>query len=477
MTRTSTLRFLFVPAMAIAFAALATAQGPGARDPRPTGLLVREPEAVDGYTLIAPLKSDTVYLVDMNGEPVHQWKTERAPGSEYFLDDGSLLRCEREPGVPRFRGGGQGGRLRRYAWDGTLLWDWTFADDLALQHHDIELTPEGTILFIAWEHKDRDAAIAAGRDPRFIPNAGAWPDFVVEIEPLPPNDARIVWEWHFWDHLVQDWDEEQDEFDDVMWRPERLDINAGLGREAMSRAEFMRLVNLGYLDPDADQDNLSADWLHCNSIDYDPELDLIVLSSPNLSEIFVIDHSTTTAEAAGSSGGNFGMGGDILYRWGNPFNYRRADRDGQTLFRQHDARFERGPEGQLRLTIFDNGAGRPGGSHSAVVEIEPPLVDGEFVIGEEEPFEPEAPVWDYRDPSAFYSSFISGAQRLPGGNTLVIEGDEGRVFEVTRDKKIVWEFWHDFPAADVEGPPAPPVALFRATRIPADHPGLTGKGL
>jgi len=69
-------------------------------------------------------------------------------------------------------------------------------------------------------------------------------------------------------------------------------------------------------------------------------------------------------------------------------------------------------------------------------------------------------VWSYTAPN-FYSFNISGAQRLPNGNTLITEGTQGRVFEVTPDKAIVWEYV----APPGEGPRAQN-ALYRAYRIP-----------
>ena len=64
-----------------------------------------------------------------------------------------------------------------------------------------------------------------------------------------------------------------------------------------------------------------TDWLHLNSVNYNAELDQIVVSVHNTGEIWVIDHSTSMAEAAGHTGGNSGRGGDILFRWGNPQAY------------------------------------------------------------------------------------------------------------------------------------------------------------
>ena len=58
--------------------------------------------------------------------------------------------------------------------------------------------------------------------------------------------------------------------------------------------------------------------MHCNGLDYNSALDQIALSCRGMNEVYIIDHSTTTEEAVGHTGGNAGKGGDILYRWGNP---------------------------------------------------------------------------------------------------------------------------------------------------------------
>ena len=49
----------------------------------------------------------------------------------------------------------------------------------------------------------------------------------MEIEPVPPDDARIVWEWHLWDHLVQDVDPEKPGYGSIADHPELMDINFG----------------------------------------------------------------------------------------------------------------------------------------------------------------------------------------------------------------------------------------------------------
>lgn len=137
------------------------------------------------------------------------------------------------------------------------------------------------------------------------------PDYVIEVEPTPPVGGNIVWEWHVWDHLIQEHDASKDNYGDPAAHPELVDVNGSGGKVA-------------------------AFWNHMNSIHYNPELDQIMMSVRGNSELWVIDHSTTTEEAAGHSGGRYGKGGDLLYRWGNPSTYGAGDRNDQQLFQRHD---------------------------------------------------------------------------------------------------------------------------------------------
>jgi hypothetical protein len=133
--------------------------------------------------LYAPLLR-TTYLIDNDGRVVHKWESTYGPsGSVYLLENGNLLRGAKEPGAPVFKGGGAGGRIQEFSWDGELLWDWTYATENHLLHHDIERLPNGNILAIAWEAKSAKDANQAGRRVELTPEAGLWPDHVIEIEP------------------------------------------------------------------------------------------------------------------------------------------------------------------------------------------------------------------------------------------------------------------------------------------------------
>lgn len=455
----------------------------------PRGLRSNTNEAEPGYVLYTPLLSDTTYLIDAKGVVVHTWKSDYAPsGTAYLLENGNLLRGARLPKVERFQGGGQGGRIQEFSWDGKILWEWTYATTNHLLHHDIERLPNGNILATAWEAKSAKEAIRAGRRPDLTPQVGIWPDHIIEIEPRRPNEARIVWEWHMWDHLIQNHDAEKAGYGVPSEHPELIDINGDREAPKHDPAELPRLKALGYVPTGAMQSDVGCDLSHTNAVHYNAELDQIALSTPKFNEIWIIDHSTTTEQAAGHSGGRWKKGGDLLYRWGNPRVYSRGGKEQQTLFEQHDIRWiEKGLPGAGHLLVFNNNAKGPNGPHSAVLELVPPtLNDGSYVVPDQGPFGPAEPIWKYEAPDkkSFHSGFISGAQRLSGGNTLICSGADGRIFEVTREGKIVWEYWDPYSgqvqAAD-GGQPHPVgkdiYAVFRATKIPPQHPALAGRDL
>jgi hypothetical protein len=462
----------------------------------PRGLVGKKAGVTPGYVLFNPLLSDTAYLVDNDGAVVHAWKAATSPGgSMYLLPNGNLLRAGRDPKQLGFRAGGTGGILEELDWEGNVVWEWRLSEAERVLHHDIEPLPNGNVLAIAWEVKSPEEARRAGRRADLVPEQGLWPDYVLEIEPVRPRGAKIVWEWHVWDHLVQNHDPAAPNHGDPAARPERLDVNAGADAPKLSAEELAQLQALGYVPADAKPGDLASDFLHTNAVAYNPRLDQIALSVPSLSEVWVVDHGTTTEEARGSTGGRAGRGGDFLYRWGNPASYGRGGgADGaRRLFAQHDVRWvPDGWEGAGNLTVFDNGRDRPEGPWSAVVEWTPPVdAAGRYPLPDgsagREPWGPKALAWQFvaTPPSRLFSPFISGAHRLANGNTLICAGTGGEVFEVTRGGEIVFEYRNPFSGAvrnedgsmPQPGLDANPYALFRATRIPADHPALAGRKL
>ncbi len=480
---------LWICVWTVAFWGLAS----GAEDT--TGLLEHTSGASPGYNLFSPLDGAGSYLMDNEGRVVHTWESPYRSNISYLLDNGNLMRTTTfgNGGNGHFFGGGAGHGIEELTWDGERVWEFTYSSEDYLMHHDIEPMPNGNVLAIAWERRTVEEALAAGREPDQLGDDGLWPLHIIEVAPTRPKGGDIVWEWHAWDHLIQDFDPEKANYGDVAAHPERIEINPpGLWMDRISDEELAELESLGYLggDPNARkksrrQRNRSADWLHTNAIAYNAELDQIAVSALGNNEIWIIDHSTTTEEAKGSTGGRYGKGGDLLYRWGNPAAYRAGGDLEQTLFAQHDIQWVPASyPGGGNLLAFNNGRGRPEGAYSTVVEwTAPQTAPGHYTVKPGTPFAPAAPDWEYKapEPKDFYSMFISGAQRQPNGTTLICSGAQGMFFEVTPAGDIVWKY-----VSPVKGPEGsshsnpnakPTNAVFRMHRYGTDHPAFQGKTL
>jgi len=427
------------------------------------GLFLNDSLSYNGYTLFAPASSRTTYLIDNCGYVINTWESAYRPGEvAYLLENGNLLRaCQL--GSNTFFGGGIGGRLEIHDWDNNLLWAYNYNSELYHQHHDLEYLPSGNILLIAWEYRTEAEAIDAGRNPSTV-NIRLWPTQIIELQPVGADSANIVWEWHLWDHLIQDYDSLKENYGVVADHPELIDIN------------YNSSIGGGPAG--------NADWVHANSVDYNPELDQIIINSRYFSEFWIIDHSTTTEEAAGHTAGNSGKGGDILYRWGNPRIYDRGENGDRTLFSQHDAHWiTEGLPDAGKIMIYNNGTGRPDGNYSSVDIIEPPVdATGNYQLNPGEAYGPNNLYWTYKadPPNSFYSSFISGAQRLPNGNTLVCEGSKGRFFEVDMNGELHWEYLSPIVFGDpaTQGQPiSGQNSVFRTYRYALDYPAFEGRDL
>jgi hypothetical protein len=399
-----------------------------------------------GITVFQPSTSTTAYAIDLNGDVVHTWPGTARPGNGVLLaPNGDLLRSK------KFDGGfvGQlsqrgGGAFERVSWDGEVLWDFEYSGPTFHAHHDIAHLPNGNILMIAWEAVGGDAAQDVGRNPANVGNAFVSEE-IIEVEPDGLGGASVVWRWRAFDHLVQNFDPSLPNFGQPTDNPGRLDINFPAG-------------NAGQL----------GDWLHFNGIDYNADLDQIVISVRTHSEIWIIDHSTTTQEAAGSTGGASGRGGDLLYRWGNPAAYGRGNGTNRTLYSQHDPTWiKEGLPGAGNMLIFNNGVLRPGGNFSSADEIILPLnANGTYDLAPNESYAPATATWvgTHPDPMTFYSGTTSGCQRLPNGNTLMVEGETGRFIEIDSASSLVWSWQSPFPAQGTK-------RTFKGRRHPG---GVTG---
>ena len=401
----------------------------------------------------------------MEGRVVNTWKSDCQPGlSAYLLENGHLLRTGQVRNPPFF-GGGAGGRVQEFTWDGKLVWDYTYVNATQLPNHDVCKLPNGNVLMNVWEKKNAKDAVAAGRRPETVGQGDMLSAALLEVQPTGEKTGKIVWEWHAWDHLIQEFDNKQANHGDVAAHPERIDLNFGEATIAAMVAkpeELEKLRSIGYVGaPGRKPQAAQPDWLHVNSVAYNPDLDQIMLSAFEFSEIWIIDHATTTAEAAGHEGGKYGKGGDLLYRWGNPRAYRAGTVKDQKLFGQHNAHWiPKGLPGEGRVLLFNNGMKRIGGAYSTVDEIVPPVDDkGRYEYTSDKAFGPEKAAWSYSAPKRidFYAPFISGAQRLANGDTLICSGTNGTVFEVTPKDEIVWKYVNpEKGGSPFAGPPGGP---------------------
>ena len=407
----------------------------------PLGLLTSEPDALQGYTLIAPQMAKKTYLVDMKGNVVQEWD------SEYLcffamLDPktGNLLRHSVSPTpLPAF--GGQSGLIEEFDWTGKLVWQFNTVSEGATEfsHHTFSVMPNGNILALIWKQHSLDDAVAKGLDPN-APGRMLMPDglniagkkvqgiFVDVVREIERGTGKTVWEWDVWDHLGTG--------------PDQIDIN-----------KFVRLPGR--------PEWAGPDWTHFNGVSYNPETNEVCMSSRNLDEIYIID---------------YGKNDGVKMRWGNPANYgkgaapsRYSDDGDQELFGPHGCVWT--PEGTI--SIFDNGNNRPSGNYSRYVEI---TREGKIV----REWKPSMMgVFDYN----FYTSLQGGAQKLANGNLLLTGTQNGNIIEVTPDNRIVWEFINPMGTNDKiytstsnQGF-AQQMRLHKAWRYTADDQELKGKDL
>jgi hypothetical protein len=374
---------------------------------------------------------------------VYSWKSDYIQGlSTYLLEDGTLLRLDKFGSDNFFNAGGKAGRVEKFDNQSNLLWEFDYANNEHCSHHDIEPLPNGNILLIAWELKTRDEAISEGRDPNRLKSSTIWPDHIIEVEPTGSSGGNIVWEWHVWDHLIQDYDPTKENYGVVKDHPELIDFNFG---------------------------NTDSDWNHINAVDYNEEFDQILLSVHNFNEVWVIDHSTTTEEAAGHSGGNSEKGGDLLYRWGNPRAYDVGDSSDQQFFGQHGANWiSKGCPGEGNIIVFNNGGQNR--RYSSVDEIVPPVDNNgnyEYLSGDA--YGPNNPIWIFttENPNDMYSQTLSSVQRLPNGNTLICSANQGLLLEVTQGKEVIWEYKYNNIIPDHNSN-----TIGRALRYPLNYSGI-----
>ncbi len=427
------------------------------------GLLsYQKDKSFGGYNLLYPHNQPNVYLLNACGEIVHVWPDSsvwRPGNTAYLTPDGKLIKTKRSKNVsgnPIWFGGG-GAIVEIRDWNNKLEWRFERNDTLERLHHDIRPMPNGNILMNVWVKKTKEEMAAAGRDTVRFKEAVLLTESIIEVD---PKSNAIVWRWNLWDHMIQDVDTSRPNFGDVATNAGKVDINYPYFTD--------------------------GSWYHMNAIDYDEELDQILVSIPTHNEIWILDHSTTTAQAATNKGGLSGVGGDLMYRWGNPATYRKGTADNKRIGYQHGVHWVRqfiplsnGNYG--KINIFNN---RAGNNFSEVQLLSPPWDMYEWkykktggIWGPEQADQ----VVRHPDKEKLFSDILSNAQYLPNGNMLILSGRTGYLFELTPDGKIVWEYKVPLKnGARVEqgtGLVINDNTTFRVIRYPEDYSAFQGKDL
>jgi hypothetical protein len=420
-------------------AVVAVIVGPAIAAPTiyPTGVTIYDPALTwNGYTVLSPLATQAVIVIDMNGNVVKRWDdfNNSAGGPARILPGGSVISANgaRPPHQESLE-------LVQRDFAGSVVWSFRNNERIELrdagivwsarQHHDWqredfpagyyspEATPStspGRMLILT--HTDHKLPAVAG-DVMLVD------DRLIEIAP----DGKILWEWTAGEHI-----------DELGFAPDAraaiaaaADVNAARGTY-----DWLHVNSATYLGPNR--------WFDAGDERFAPNN--VIISSRQASLLAIV-----------------GRDGDIVWRLGPDFSASPQLREIRQIIGQHHAHFiPKGLPGAGNLLVFDNGGSSgygfagpiaPDGvgafarATSRVLEINPVTLEL---------------VWSYAAPR-FFSTNISGAQRLPNGNTLITEGAGGRMFEVTSDRAIVWEYVNPLFAG-----PRQSNDVYRAYRLPYD---------
>ncbi|WP_233268048.1 arylsulfotransferase family protein [Algibacter sp. L3A6] len=368
------------------------------------------------YLLVIDQTGQGADLINHDGDEIFSWDFDASIGNDAsLLDDGSMIVClKADDATITF--GGYGGVFQKINADQTIDWEVSYSTTEQTAHHDVEYLSNGNIIFPVWE------AVSDATVMGFSGSQDIYPEAIIEMNPLT---EEIVWEWHVTDHLIQDYDSTKLNYGTVQDNPNKVDINYNSAQE-------------------------NGDIMHINGITVDEDNDIIYLTINNYSEIWVLDHSTTTTEAATNTGGNYNLGGDLIYRFGNPLAY---DNIGDVTINDvhYPNLLDTGNMLVFSNNIYDE--------QSAVFEyqLNPPY---QLVSGQDN--EPEI-VWSFTD-SELYSSGLGGAVRTPNGNTLIAEGRDGTVWEVSDSGEVLWKY------AEYD-------TIWRVYSIPVDDDALSSLGI
>jgi hypothetical protein len=407
---------------------------PTAQSVYPTGTTIYDPDrSWNGFTVLSPLAGQAVLVIDMNGNVVKRWEgfNNSAGGPARVFPGGFVMAASgaRPPHQESLE-------LVRRDFDGKVVWQFSRNEQIktregdtvwsARQHHDWQREdfPAGYYSPESTPAVDGGNTLILTHTNRMQPNVAdvmLEDDRLIEVSP----GGGITWEWLASDHI------------------DELGFAADARKAIRAAAAFNKA-------------RASFDWLHVNSATYvgpnrwfdqgDARFapNNVIISSREASLLAIVDRK-----------------GAVVWRLGPDFSASKELRAIRQIVGQHHAHFiPKGLPGAGNLLVFDNGGSSGYGFATPIA----PDGTGAFAratsrVLEINPVTLEL-VWSYTNPR-FFSTNISGAQRLPNGNTLITAGAGGRMFEVTRDGTIVWEYMYpQFAGANASN------AVYRSYRVP-----------
>jgi hypothetical protein len=407
----------------------------------PTGTTIYQPDkAWGGYTIFNTIDDQGTPLIDMNGNVLRLFTKVMSqanpirvfPGG--YVIGGDVMREPHQEAIA----------LVQIDWEGHEVWRFDRTEQVE--------TEDGETIWAARMHHDWQREgnpvgyYAPGMDPSTdsgrtlilahknvqkpeITDKMLEDDLIIEVS----WDGEILWEWLASDHV--------DEF--------------GFSEDA--RNAIYRSVNVN-------EKRQTADWVHINAASYvgpnqwyddgDERFhpDNVVVSLREANIIAIIDRS-----------------GAVVWRLGPDYTQSREMNElGQIIGQHHPHIIPKGLPGAGNLMVFDNGGrGGYGWANPAAPDGRNSLRRSSSRVLEVNPVTLEK-VWEYSisgiERFRFFSHYVSNAQRLPNGNTMINEGAGGRIFEVTNEGEIVWEYVSPYFGKEVKTRNT----IYRAHRIPYD---------
>ena len=398
-------------------------------------------------TIYSSSPTGVAYLVDRQGYMVNKWTG--VSFSPRLLENGDLWSV---------------GQMR--SWEGTLKWQYTPPAGYNIHHEGARIWNSRisayTYLMLFSRTATRAEITAAGGDPGQTGSLTGM-DGIIEVQQTGATTGNIIWEWRFLDHACQS--------NNSAW-PNYVPSLSDTA--AKGKCDLFYQTNEQRRNASAGGPGIASDWHHATSIDYNETRDEIVINSRNWSELYVISHGGTTAEARGTAG-------DFLWRYGNGGAYGLSATSSptwtlpsfknagqQSLFAPDQATWIgtewnaphgdatetwtaagaqltlRGTASNAHILVFDTGKYYPTGSRSVIVELNPVDAGGAYVAESTAGWNSSSQKTTIHSPghqNDFFNPGVGSVQRMANGGSFICSGLHGHVLQLTTASGISTPQW------------------------------------